>query len=111
MPSYQWSGTVEFSSGKQNADVTLSGSGQVIAGVAGKKIKVFGIVIGAAADTAITFESNATPISGQFPLAAKGGFTLPESEAGWFETAAGEALNLEASASTSIGIQVIYGLV
>lgn len=108
---YQWSGTAEFSSGKESADVTLSGSGQVIAGTAGKKIKVFGLAIGAGADTVITFNSNASPISGQFPLAAKGGFTLPESETGWFETAVGEALNLNASAATTIGVQVIYGLV
>lgn len=108
--SYQWSGTIEFSSGKLNADVTLAGSGQVIAGVAGKRIRVFGLVIGAGADTSVTFQSNASSISGQFPLAAKGGFTLPESYAGWFETEPSEALNLNASVSTTIGVQVIYGL-
>lgn len=108
---YQWSGTVEFGPSKLQAAASLSGSGQVITGVAGKKIKVFGLVIGVGADTNITFESNTTPISGLFPIAAKGGFTLPESESGWFETAIGEALNIEASIPTAIGVQVIYGLV
>lgn len=98
-------------SAPQYAAVTLAVGGLVVAAVAGRKIRVTQLYVNALAATNIKFQSNTTDISATLYLAANGGAVLPESEAGWFETAAGEALNLAMSVNTSVGVQVQYVLV
>lgn len=92
----------------QRIGVTRATSGQVIVGVSGKKIRVYAIYMHALLATNVKFQSNATDITGTFPLAANGGAVLPEARTGWFETVAGEALNLSMSVATTVGTQVIY---
>lgn len=89
---------------------SLSASGTVIGAVAGKKIRVLGAFVNSLAATNVKFQSNSSDISGIICLAANGGAVLPATEAGWFETQPGEALNLSMTISTTVGVQVIYVL-
>lgn len=56
----------------------------------------------------VKFQSASTDISGLMAFAANGGIVLPFNEHGWVETAAGEALNLNLSAATAVGITFQY---
>ena len=83
-----------------------------VAAVANHKIRVYGYVFSALASTAVKFQSNASDISPTFSLGATAGFVVPQvTEPGWFETAVGEALNLNMSVNTTVGVGVIYALV
>lgn len=90
--------------------VTLAATGDLIAAVPGKSIRVTGVALVALGATAVTFRSATTNISGQFNLAATGGLVLPEAPSGWFTTAQGEALNLLIGTSTTVGASIIYEL-
>jgi len=89
-----------------------SGSNAVVAAVPSMKIKVIGAYVVAAATNTVKFMSASTDISAQTALAVNGGFTLPITERGtpWFETVAGEALNINLSASTQVGVTIVYYL-
>ena len=56
------------------------------------------------------FESNAAgaALTGQMNLVANSGFVLPFNPAGWFETVAGQLLNLELSAAISVDGSITY---
>lgn len=91
-------------------DHATSGDNTVVAAVASKKIRVLSAFLIAAAAVTARFESGAggTALTGQVSLAANGGFVLPHNPAGWFETAAGEMLNLELSAALSVDGAITY---
>jgi len=90
---------------------TLTNSGQVVAAQAGFKIRVYALSVSALLATAVKLQSNSTDVSFVMSLASTGGFVLPQANAGWFETAVGEALNLNMTVATTVGVQVIYALV
>lgn len=90
------------------ANPSSIGSNTIIAAVAGARIRVLSVVMVSTLANAVKFMSNATDISATFPLAANGGVVLPFNEHGWFETAIGEALNLNMTAATATGTQVHY---
>lgn len=87
-----------------------AGSNAIVSALTGQKIKVVGCYVVAAATNTVKFLSGSTDITAQTALAANGGFTLPLSEEGtpWFETAQGEALNINLSASTQVGVTIVY---
>lgn len=96
------------------AFVALAASGQVVAAQgAGNKIRVLAFIVSALATTNVKFQSAATDISLTMYLAATAGVVASgySGAQGWFETAANEALNLNMSAATSVGVQVIYAVV
>lgn len=91
-----------------------SGDNTVVEAVAGKRIRVhqcFGILTGTT--ISIRFESGAsgTALTGQMTPLQGGGFVLPFSPVGWFETAAGELLNLELGGAQSFDGVLGYSLV
>ena len=90
---------------------TLAASGQVVAAQAGFKIRVLGFIVSCLGATAVKFQSAASDISLTMSIAATGGFVAPMNDVGWFETAVGEALNLNMTVATTVGVQVIYALV
>lgn len=99
-----------------NAVIDAAGNGNntIVAAVAGKKIRVlqcFLIMTGTA--VTIRFESAAdgTALTGQMQPTQGGGFVLPFSPVGWFETNAGELLNLELSGAQSVDGVLKYVLV
>jgi hypothetical protein len=93
-----------------NVSVTSasSGSNAIVAAVAGVRYRVLAAVAVTTLANSTKFLSGTTDISATFPLGANGGLVLPFNEHGWFETAAGEALNINLSVATSTGVQVQY---
>ena len=99
----------------KRAFVNASSSGDnelVPAPGAGIKIRVISVVAvcGVAANT-MTLRSATTAISAGFPFAANGGMVLNENASGWFQTAAGEALNVNLSGANAVGVSITYLLV
>jgi hypothetical protein len=80
----------------------------IAAAVAGKIFRVLSVAAVSTIANNINFGSNATAISATFPLGANGGVVLPFNEHGWFQTNAGEALNIVTSAASATGVQVQY---
>ncbi len=93
------------------ANPTLIGNTVVVTGVAGKKIRVLSIVVVDTAATTIKFQGNSIDRSAGFPFAANGGFILPFNPQGYFDTLAGETLNVNLSAATPVGVQISYVLI
>lgn len=76
------------------AAISSTGSGDTVALVASKKIRVLSMFLVAAAATTVKFQSGASSDkTGAMSFAANGGISLPYNPVGWFETAAGEKLN------------------
>lgn len=92
-------------------DGATSGDNTLVAAVTGKKIRVlalFAIMTGTA--VTIRFESGAggTALTGQMQPTQGGGFVLSYNPVGWFETAAGELLNMELSGAQSVDGVLTY---
>lgn len=87
------------------------GDNTLVAAVAGKKIRVIAaLLVASGGAITVRFESAAggTALSGLMNLGADGQLPLPENGFGWFETVAGELLNLELSAATSVDGVLVY---
>jgi hypothetical protein len=83
--------------------INLSATGDLVALVAGKKIRVLALTVLSAGTVNITFRTGgSTAISGVMPLIANTGFVLPFNPVGWFETASGAKLDLLLSASIDV---------
>jgi len=80
----------------------------VVAAITGKSIRVHAVATVAGGANNLLFKSGTTALCGTMALAANGGFVLPYNEAGWFVTAASEALNLTTSAAVATGATVVY---
>lgn len=90
-----------------------SGANEIVAAVAGRKIQVLGFFMMAAAAVNAKWQSASTDKTGLLYPAANGGAVAPISPGHnfWFETAAGEALNLNLSGTVAVGGLVRYRLV
>lgn len=91
-------------------DAASSGDNTIVAAVTSKKIRVLSVFLVAAAAVTVRFESGAsgTALTGQMQLAANGGFVLPFSPVGHFESASGVLLNLELSGAISVDGSICY---
>jgi len=93
-------------------DVPAGATTELVAAVAGKRIRVVGVVAVANVSGTVTFKSSTTAISGDIPVAAKGGVVMPLADVrsapycGWMDTAAGEALNVTTVTCTLDGVLV-----
>ena len=85
-----------------------SGSNLLVAAVTGKRIQVISGFAIASGTVIVQFLSAATPLSGTMDLASSGGFVLPYNPDGWFETAVGEALNINLSGAVNLGGALKY---
>jgi hypothetical protein len=95
----------------QYAFITPSSSGaSTVVGVqAGQRIIVLQCCVIASVANNVKFQSNGTTdISATMPLAANGGFVMPFSAVGWFQTAIGESLAFNQSTGASTGVQVVW---
>ena len=91
-----------------NASLT---NNTIIAASAGRILKVVSWELMAQVAVNATWESGTggtTFITGPKYFAGSGGMVAPFNPIGWFQTAAGSALNLRLSAATSIGGSVVY---
>ena len=91
-------------------DAATSGDNTLVAAVTGKRIRVLSCFVVSAGTVTTRFESGAsgTALTGQMTLAVNTGFVLPFNEAGWFETADDELLNLELSGAVSVDGSLSY---
>ena len=87
-----------------------SGVSSLVAAVTGKKIRVLSLVLMAAGAVNVKFQSHTTPtdLTGLFPLAANGGFSIGFSPLGHFETVAGEQLDINLSGAVAVGGCLTY---
>lgn len=88
--------------------VSASGNNQVIAAVGGKKLRVLSYILVAAGTVSVKFRSASTDKTGAMPLVANSGIASGFCQVGHFETAVGEALNLNLSDAIAIGGHVTY---
>lgn len=92
--------------------VTLTASGQeIVAAVAGKRIRVFAYLLSNLLATNVKFQSAISDISLTHYFPATGGIVVPAIDMAWMVTAPGEALNINMSVNTSVGVQVTYDIV
>lgn len=93
------------------ANPASSGSNTILAAQgAGVKIQVTSVVLLASAAVTATFKSATTDITADFSLSTSSGFVLPYSDAGWFQTAANEALTLTLDGAVAVAVQYTYRL-
>jgi hypothetical protein len=88
-----------------------SGATTVISAVSGKKIVVLAMAISANAAVNVKWQSHVTPtdLTGLLYCGGQGdGEVLPFNPVGWFETVAGEALDINLSAGTAVGGHITY---
>lgn len=91
------------------AAISSTGSGDTVALVSAKKIRVLSLAIVLAGASTVKFQSGAsTDKTGAMSFAANGGISLPFNPAGWFETAAGEKLNHVLGSSVAIAGMLSY---
>ena len=85
------------------AAISSTGSGDTLALVSGKKIRVLSLFLLVAGATTVKFQSGATTDkTGAMSFPANGGISLPFNPIGHFETAAGEKLNHVLGSSVGI---------
>lgn len=92
-------------------NATRAGNNEVVERVVDKKIRVvaYSLNNGGAAVATVHFRSGSRPISSTKDLAADGGGMVQAlSEGFWFETAVGEALNINLAADGAVGVDVMY---
>lgn len=93
------------------ANPSSLGANTLIAGVPNYKIRVLGMLVIASAINTVTVKRGTTALTGDCPLAANGGFTLPISDIGWFETDRGEALNASLTVGLPVAVTITYELI
>lgn len=90
------------------ANPSAIGNTVLVAAVTGKKIRVLAFAFVSTLANSVKFQSATTDKSATFPVAANGGLSAPWNPAGWFETNAGEALNVNLSVATATGVQATF---
>jgi hypothetical protein len=89
---------------------TSSGDNTIVAAVGSKKIRVLSLFFTANGTVTTRFESAAsgTALTGQSDFIVNTGMVLPFNPTGWFETIAGELLNLELSGAVEVAGGLSY---
>ena len=115
VPQYDISGSLIMREAKtESVNATGSGNTELVGAVSGFKIRVIGLVVTnrAASTIAVKFQSASSDITGSGPhvLAVDGGGWARDAQAGahLFETAAGQALNVNLSGSGDVMVDVTY---
>lgn len=86
-----------------------SGNNEIVAAVAGKHIRVLSYNYVASGTVNVAWRSGATTVIGGLGYwVANTGKVAPKNEDGWFQTAAGEALNVNLSGAVAIGGEGTY---
>lgn len=88
---------------------STSGNTAVVAAVTSKKIRVLALCFTINGAVNVKWQSNTTDKTGLFYGDAAGkGKVLPFNPLGWFETVAGETLNINLSANIAVGGEIVY---
>ena len=94
-------------------DAASSGNNTLVAAVSDKRIRVLSLFVVASGAVTVRFESSAsgTALTGQMQVGSKGNINMSFNPEGWFQTVAGELLNMELSGATSVDGCLTYVLV
>ena len=95
--------TVQYTS----ISATTSGDTQIVPAVSGKRIQVIAYAVVASANVTIKFRSGTTDITGSMRLVEGGGIAHAY-DGGLFQTAVGQALNINLSTNATVGGYVVY---
>lgn len=91
------------------AAISTSASADLVALVTGCRIRVVSLFIVCTTAVTVKFQSGASSnLTGAMPVGATGGFVLPLNELGWFETVAGEKLNLVLGSGVAVAGGLTY---
>ena len=102
-----------YSDPSRAAIAATTGDNTIVAAVSGKKIRVIAIFgISDVAGT-VRFEDgvSGTALTGQVNVGVTGGWVLPESTNGWFETSENTLLNLELVTAGNFDGCIVYKLI
>lgn len=89
----------------------------LVSAVANSRIRVLGVIVnqGDTTPSTVTFNTKpagaGTSISPPIKAAANGGFVIPFSRVGWFETNTGEGLTVTTGAGSTTAVIVVYELI
>lgn len=100
--------TLSFPVKQTFLDSPSLGTNVIVAGEAGKQIKVLSVALVSKTANDVFFVSDGNKISSTMPLGANGGFVLPFNAYGWFVTNEGEGLGVNVSAITQTGVMISY---
>lgn len=93
-------------------NIAASGDNQVVAAVTSKKIRVLGLAIASAGAVTNTIGSDLAgsfvALSGAMSMITGTPLVLPFTSAGWFETAAGKALNFKLGGAIQVSGVLAY---
>jgi hypothetical protein len=97
----------------QYAAIAASSSGDnaIVAAVTGKRIRVLNYMFMATTPVNVKWRSATTDLCGALPAGANGGASCSFEGMGCFQTAAGEALNLNLSGAVAVGGHLTYVLI
>ena len=93
----------------EKIDASGMGDTEVVAAVAGFRIRVISVLLLAESAVKVKFRSASTDITGPMALDAKGGFS-GDARDGLFETEVGEALNINLDTAIQVGGSTSYAL-
>jgi hypothetical protein len=107
-PGGVYNGQTQLTPKFASIQVGASGSNAIVAAVSGKKIRVLAYTLFASGAVNAKFQSAANDKTGLKYFAANGGISAAFCPVGWFETNAGEALNLNLSGAVAVGGELVY---
>ena len=91
------------------AAISLAASGDILALVAAKKIRVVSLFLVVTSAVTVKFQSGASSdLTGAMPFGANGGISLPYNPVGWFQTVSGEKLNMVLGSSVQVSGGLTY---
>lgn len=90
-----------------------NGNNTLVAAITSRRIRVLSLFLMSAGTVTLTFQSAAagTALSGAIALTAQSGFTLPYNPVGWFQTVAGELLNMALGAGVQVSGVLVYQII
>ena len=95
---------------KRAAISGAAANNELVAAVAGKKIRVLALTVIALTSVGIRFEdgSGGTALTGVMTVADNGAIAFSYTPMGWFETSVNTALNMELSGTVQVSGALIY---
>jgi hypothetical protein len=93
---------------RKKIDVATAADHELVAAVAGLRMRVLSLTLTAANTVTITWKSGATQLSGAMTLVAGVPLTLPYNPVGWLESAAGESLVLALGGGVQVSGVLTY---
>ena len=90
-------------------NVTAAGNTPLVAAQGpGVRVRVLAMNVNSSSALTVKFQSDTTDISSEKSVSKTEGWIAPQAEAGWFQTAPNEALNVNLSEAGAVGVDIIW---